>query len=384
MTPYDHTAARGGLPPAPMTRARFALAYAACWIPIGVLYGVVVMLQTGQVSAALAVRVGMENAVTPAVMGLGVWYLSRRYEWPEGRIWAFAGVHLLLAVVFGLTWTVSVYAMMGEAGRARMSEYVVWHIVLPWQWVFGVFLYGLVAGVSYALRAATRSRDLRILAERAERLRAQAELSALRAHINPHFLFNTLHTVTQLLRGDPARAEAALEHLSDLFRYALRLDRQRVELVSLEDEWQFVESYLWLEQLRMGERLRVDASLDDEALACAVPPFTLQPLVENAIRHGIGPSPAGGTLVVRAAERNGVLEIEVRDNGAGADAAAVASDAGLGVRAVRQRIQARHGARATAQVTSEIGKGFRVVLVLPAEPVPEVAARAPGAPGDPA
>ena len=384
MTANYHSATSGDSPPVPRTRARFAFAYAACWVPIGVLYGIVVMLQTGQFAAALAVRVGMENAITPALMGLGVWYLSRRYEWPEGRIWPFAVVHLLLSLVFGLTWTVSVYVLMGEAGRARMSEYVLWHIVLPWQSVFGVFLYGLVAGVSYALRAVTRSRDLRILAERAERLRAQAELSALRAHINPHFLFNTLHTVTQLLRGDPARAEAALEHLSELFRYALRLDRQRVELVSLEDEWQFVESYLWLEQLRMGERLRVDASLDDEALACAVPPFTLQPLVENAIRHGIGPAHSGGTLIVRAAERNGILEIEVRDDGAGADAAAVANDAGLGVRAVRQRIEARHGTRATAHVTSEIGKGFRVVLSFPAEAVPGTAPRAPGAAGAPA
>ena len=354
-----------------MSRPRAALLYAACWIPMALLYSVVLFVQAdGYMSVGLALRAGLENAVAPAVMGLGIWWLTARVPVPENRFARFGLLHTALAALFGALWAGWEFCMMGEAGRARATDYVVWHMILPWQLVFGVLLYGLIAGISYALRGMLGSRDLRAAAERSERLRAQAELAALRAHISPHFLFNTLHSVTQLLRSEPARAESALERLSDLFRYTLRLDRQRVELVSLEEEWQFTASYLWLEQMRMGERLVVDAKLDDDALACAVPPFTLQPLVENAIKHGLGPKREGGTLVVRAREADGVLSLEVRDSGVGATAAQLGETAGLGVRSVRQRLEARHGSRARVDAEGRDGAGVTVRISIPAEPAP--------------
>lgn len=348
-------------------RARIALAYAAAWIPLAVIYGALIFSQAGgQMPPLVAARSGVQAAFAPAVLGLGIWWLSARLTWPERKPARFIVAHFALSLAFAFLWTAWEYVMIGSIGRARMGDFVLWRIILPWNAVLGVLLYGVIAGVSYALRGAFRSRDLRLAAERSERLRAQAELAVLRAHINPHFLFNTLHTVTQLLRAEPARAEAALERLSDLFRYVLRLDRQGVELVTLEDEWRFAESYLWLEQLRMGGRLRLETSLDDEALACAVPPFTLQPLVENAVRHGLMPKREGGTLRVHAREVEGSLVIEVSDDGVGADASTVEST-GIGVRAVRDRLRARHGARATAEVTTRPGAGFRVVITLPAE-----------------
>jgi len=354
-----------------MSRSRAALLYATCWVPMALLYSVVLFVQAdGHMSVGLSLRAGFENAVAPAILGLGIWWLTARVPVPENRFGRFIVLHTVLAAVFGVLWSAWEYFMMGVEGRARATEYVVWHMILPWQLVFGVLLYGLIAGISYALRGMLGSRDLRAAAERSEKLRAQAELAALRAHISPHFLFNTLHSVTQLLRSEPARAESALERLSDLFRYTLRLDRQRVELVSLEEEWQFTASYLWLEQMRMGERLVVDAALDDDALACAVPPFTMQPLVENAIKHGLGPARDGGTLVVRARETDGMLSLEVRDSGVGATAAQLAESAGLGVRSVRQRLEARHGARAKVDVQGSVGAGVTVRIEIPAETAP--------------
>jgi hypothetical protein len=347
---------------------RIAAIYAGAWMPLVLIYaGVLFGMTGGQMSLATALRAGFESAVEPAAMGIGVWWLTGRVPWPERRPARFMFAHLGTAMLFALAWTSWVYLMMGEAGRTRSTDYVLWHMVLPWQAVLGLLLYGVIAAASYAVRGTLSARDARLVAERAERLRAQAELAVLRAHINPHFLFNTLHTVTHLLRGDPAQAELALERLSDLFRYALRLDRERVELVSLEDEWQFAESYLWLEQLRMGDRLTVRAALDDDALACAVPPFTLQPLVENAVRHGLSPKAEGGTLCVSARETDGELVIDVTDDGVGADAASLANGAGLGVRAVRQRLEARHGSRTRTDMTSRPGEGFRVTVTLPAE-----------------
>jgi LytS/YehU family sensor histidine kinase len=231
----------------------------------------------------------------------------------------------------------------------------------------GALLYGIIACASYAVRGAFKSRDLRIIAERADKLRAQADLSAIRAHLNPHFLFNTLHSVSELLRDDPARATEALEKLSDLFHYTLRLDREQVELVTLEEELEFTESYLWLERIRMGARLTIERHIDDEVVECAVPPFTLQPLIENAVRHGLGNTADGGTLVVRAHERDGVLVMEVSDNGVGAEPAAVLASQGLGVRSIRQRLEGRYGRAAAVDIVRRDHGGLSVTVTIPAE-----------------
>ncbi len=315
----------------------------------------------------LSIRVGLENTVAPTLMGLGIWTLSGRYTWPEMRIARFIALHFALALAFGAVSAGTELLMTQLGNRASMSGDVLYRVVMPWQFAIGVLLYGLIASASYAVRGAMRSRDLRIVAERADRLRAQADLSAIRAHINPHFLFNTLHSMTALLRDEPAKAAEALERLSDLFRYTLDLDRERVELVSLENEWKFTSSYLWLEQNRMGARLRVDAELDDDALMCAVPPFTLQPLVENAVRHGLSPRQEGGTVVVRAHEIDGILSLRVSDDGMGADELSVMESAGLGVRSVRQRLEARHGGRSVFAVSTEKNRGFSVTISMPAE-----------------
>lgn len=160
--------------------------------------------------------------------------------------------------------------------------------------------------------------------------------------------------------------EAALERLSELFRYALRLDRDRVETVSLEEEWRFSASYLWLEQMRMGDRLHVEHSLSDDALLCNIPPFTLQPLIENAVRHGLSPKVGIGTLKVHAHEADGLSHLEVSDDGVGATVDALTDSPGIGVRAVRQRLQARYGTRAHLEITGAVGSGVTVAITMPA------------------
>ena len=137
---------------------------------------------------------------------------------------------------------------------------------------------------------------------------AEARLAALNARIRPHFLFNTLNAVLSLVRSQPQRAEAALEALADFFRAALRDPGQRV---SLADEIALGQQYLELEQLRLGERLRVDWQVDAAATALTMPPLILQPLLENAVHHGIEPSPEGGCIRVAIARRGEQLLITV-------------------------------------------------------------------------
>lgn len=353
-------------------RVRSALAYTLAWSPVALLYSALIYQQTsGRLSALQALRAGLDTVVLPALLGIGVWKLSALLRVPDTmmtlKLSGFVLMHTVFGLLFGSAWTAWQVALIGATGRQRIGSYVLWHNVIPWMTLLGFATYCVIAVLSYAARGVTRMRELQLTAERAERLRSQAELAVLRAHINPHFLFNSLHSVSQLLRSEPARAEEALERLSDLFRYVLHLDRYRVELVPLEDEWQFTKSYLWLEQMRMGDRLRVDAALDDDALMSAVPPFTLQPLVENAIRHGLAPKPGGGVLRIRAREADGVLLLSVSDDGVGANSTAAGDESGIGVRAVRQRLEARHGTASNTIVKTEPGAGYSVQLTFPAE-----------------
>lgn len=361
-------------PLAPLRRAsrvQSAALYAACWLPLVVIYIGVLTWMTGGTMAVTAITLAaVLNALGPAVLGVGIWKLSARAPIPAPLSARFVGVHIAGASVFVIAWLAWELLILGPFGPAAPPDPVMWRYVLPWQGALGVLLYGVVAAASYAVRGVFVTHALAVATAEAEQLRTEAELSALRAHLNPHFLFNTLHGVMQLLRDDPTQAERALERLAELLRYVLRLDRARVRLVSLDDEWQFVESYLWLEQMRLGDRLRIDAAVDDDARECAVPPFTLQPLVENALRHGIAPKREGGTLRIVARHEGNRLLLEVADDGVGTAEVPTSATPGLGLPAVLRRVRSHFGTdQVSAEIVSAPDAGFRVTLTLPAHPI---------------
>jgi LytS/YehU family sensor histidine kinase len=228
----------------------------------------------------------------------------------------------------------------------------------------GSWLYLMIAGLSYSIRAHRRVRAEEAAAADARVLAQQAQLVALRAQINPHFLFNALHSVGSLVTSDPIRADRAIECLGDLLRYALGTDGE----VHLAQEWKFTQDYLAFEQLRLGERLRVDAKADDAALAILVPPLILQPLVENAVRHGVADRPEGGCIEVRARAEGGRLALRVADDGCGSHAP---NGDGLGLGSVRRRLAALYGDRATVSVDN-LQPGFAVTVSLPLEPADDL------------
>jgi LytS/YehU family sensor histidine kinase len=207
----------------------------------------------------------------------------------------------------------------------------------------------------------------------------EARLRALRAQLNPHFLFNTLQSLLALVRTDADTAERALERFGDLLRYALRIQRDGTDEVPLSQEWAFVEDYLALEKLRLDDRLRLRLDKDAEALSCRVPAFCLQTLVENAIRHAVAPHSAGARVTVAAARRDGRLHLSVEDDGPGADLARSPQDSGLGLSIVRRRLASLYGTDAAVVVDTSPGCGFRVRIDMPARPAAAHAAEAHGA-----
>jgi LytS/YehU family sensor histidine kinase len=200
-------------------------------------------------------------------------------------------------------------------------------------------------------------------------------LRALRAQLNPHFLFNALTTVGYLLRAAPDRALATVYRLSDLLRAVLR--RSGGEFVTLGEELEIVEAYLAIERERFEDRLLVLVDVPEELRTARIPPLLLQPLVENSVKHGISRLKHGGSIVLSAkVQSNGqgnavsaTLQLSVSDTGAGfdSDAPSQTRDGGVGLSSVRRRLERHFGAAASFEVLGGRGQGTTVKLGLPLE-----------------
>ena len=210
------------------------------------------------------------------------------------------------------------------------------------------------------LRLEVRRREI------TESLQTSAELSALRAQLNPHFLFNTLNSIVALAGPSQPRTMEAISHLASMLRYTLCRDMEG-EDVSLRQELAFTDQYLMLESLRLGERLQVIRDIAPEALVCRLPPLTLQPLVENEIRHGIAPRANQGTLILRAYLTASSLHLEVQDDGVGGELAAISGAKGLGMRMVRQRLELLCDGQTTFVVQTSPGQGCKISISFPLE-----------------
>ena len=332
------------------------IAYVVAWLVAALFWALAAASGSGR-SPRETVIYGLLTMGPAAVMGVGVWALSRRVEW-NWRSWRFLGIHALALLVF-----ISVYAtstiwpdlLNGRSAEAltrfRTSPVLVWSLLM------GTWLYLLVAGFSYAIRAQRRARTVEAAAAEARLLAQQAQLAALRAQVNPHFLFNALHSVGALVGTDPARADRALEQLGDLLRYALHAEDE----VSFGREWAFTQDYLAFEALRLGPRLRLETQVDDAARGVLVPPLILQPLVENAVRHGIADRPEGGRIALQARVAADRLLLTVEDDGPGSGAK---GGNGVGVGTVRERLSVLYGGAATLE-THQLPNGYRVSLDLP-------------------
>ncbi len=339
--------------------------YFAAWIPFAVLYGLAVALSgAAPVDAVLSAVTSVGSA---AVFGLLAWTVARRWT-KSGNHLRWLSVHVSLAVLYSSAWTTVIALQIKGGASAAVWEGFVANAI-RWQFVSGVILYAFVAAALSFVDTNTRLREQVRQTERAEQLRMAAELQALRAQLNPHFLFNTLHSITALVRERPSSAERALEQLGACLRHVLDLNRDAVEEVSLGDELAFVRDYLALERMRFGDRLAVVEDIDPDVLDASVLAFVLQPLVENAIRHGLSPVSRRVTVRLAAMAVEETLVLEVGDDGPGASGTGE-SARGVGLRAVRERLRTRYGTRATMEVITAPNEGFLVRIRLPLESAP--------------
>jgi hypothetical protein len=291
-------------------------------------------------------------------MACAIWWLVRRVPWPRPFRVSFALMHVATWFTLAFTWCVATNLMLAVAGVGD-SDALLYH--LDEYLLLSAFVYVFVAGPTYAATASARAAQAEATVARAEAVAASTQLAALRAQIHPHFLFNALHTVVQLIPVEPAKAARAAEMVAGLLRTSI--GEQRDEVL-LDDEWRFVSRYLAVEQIRFGNRLQVRSEIPPDLLDERVPSFALQTLVENAVQHGATPRVAATEIVVSAASGPDELTLAVRNTG-DAGIPAEGAGGGTGLARLRERLAVLYGGAATLTTRPLVEGGYEAVLVVP-------------------
>jgi signal transduction histidine kinase len=250
---------------------------------------------------------------------------------------------------------ISVAVLAGWLGGSAIASSI---LGLPW--TAGRSAYAALGVTIAAGFAGTWFFWSRHQAAELERGRVEAQLKLLQAQIEPHFLFNTLANLDALIATDPARARVMLAHLNDYLRATLAAARK--ERNSLDEEFALLRNYLEVLTIRMGARLSYELALPEALAGAQVPPMLLQPLVENAVKHGLEPKVEGGSVKVSAREERGRLVLEVADTGLGGHDG---GGSGVGLANLRERLAAAFGGAAEVRAGSNAAGGFTVTLALP-------------------
>ncbi|MEW6125686.1 MAG: histidine kinase [Acidobacteriota bacterium] len=297
--------------------------------------------------------------VTPPILWLARRLQFNRQTWRRSLL-----IHLLAATFFS-TLVLLLYSILrylfftSDNAPSLMRSF---RNLLIIEFHASLLIYSAIVGIYYGLNYYREYKRRELAAAQLANQLSQAQLDALRKQLHPHFLFNTLNTVAILMEEDTKAAREILVRLSDLLR--VTLDKNKAHEVALKQELDFLQSYLEIEQMRFQDRLRVHLEIDPKTLDARVPDLILQPIVENAIRHGIAPRALPGIVEIRSAQINGDLCLEVRDNGKGFDNE-LSMDKGLGLANTKARLEQLYGDRHRFEIANLDEGGVRVNITIP-------------------
>jgi two-component system LytT family sensor kinase len=314
---------------------------------------------------------------TWAVLTPGVFWLVRRFRLTRGAWISHGSILVVAGLGFSLMQILLQYALDTAAVRifgSAQASVGTWLADTPAQSAvtlpyllerkigFDYFIFWVIALAGHLLDYYRLYRDRELAASRLETELMRARLDALRSQLQPHFLFNALNAITQLVHQDPAAAEAMIEDLAELLRRAL--DTGVGDEVQLEDELALLEAYCAIERARFADRLVVSLDVEPTTRVARVPALLLQPLVENAVRYAVQPREDGGQITVRAARRDARLVLEVEDEGSGLPIPAARGN-GIGLSNTRSRLRALYGADHRFDIGSTPEGGTLVHIELP-------------------
>lgn len=297
-----------------------------------------------------------------ALFTLPIWWLIFR-KINHWRLITRIGITLLLLPIWAIGWQQLYYWIVDSffGGGHLEGSTKLWDIYIPS--LFYCIQFGIFYAYEYHLNL---RRSERARAESA-RLALVSELSALKAQLNPHFLYNAFNAISASVPPGQEATRELIAQLSDMFRYQLRA--ARADEVPLDEELDFVDDYLTLEKARFDERLRATINVPEPLKKALIPPMLIQPLVENAVRHGISPLLEGGNVSILASEIDGKLRVEVTDSGVGLSSDKLAKSSGFGLSNTRRRLQLLFNQDLSIEVPAE--GGTRIVIEIPLKYVAE-------------
>ena len=302
-------------------------------------------------------------ALTPAILWLTARFPFDRATWKLAIPVHIAGVvaatftHVVLAVASRM----ATYWAFGESLDTWLHE-AQEMLFLNFDWE--MMTYWTIVGVGMAMKYMHEARVRELGAAQLETRLVEARLHTLQRQMQPHFLFNTLNTISALMHRDVEAADAMIARLSDLLRMSLH--RVGMQEVALKEELDFLSKYLEIEQTRFRDRLTVVFDVHSDTLDALVPNLLLQPLVENAIKHGVGPRPTPGQITVRARRNGALLELDVQDNGVGLSAARLTDfNRGVGLSNTRSRLDHLYGSLHRFEFRQPAEGGLLVCIAIP-------------------
>jgi len=339
------------------------LLYLIAWLPPVALFALL-LGYAGQFRWSEAFLVAAPMAAVCAFFCLSAWYLCKVLPLGKASYLRLLGIHTVAAVFSSGVWVLLGGALVTALARipalagidARYSSQA------PLLFVTGVLVFLISVSVHYLALAFEKSREAEERSLKLQILAREAELKALRAQISPHFLFNSLNSISALTSIDPSRARRMCQLLADFLRKSLELGAE--EFITLENEIALARDFLAIEQIRFGPRLSIDTEVAEESLNCLVPSLLMQPLLENAVKHGISQVLNGGSIRIESSVRGDRLKIAV-ENPCDESAPAPRTK-GFGLENIRSRLSTLYDREARME-TRKSGERFRVEVSLPAK-----------------
>jgi sensor histidine kinase YesM len=356
--------------PRPLSRSLLRLAgIAAFWTLVGLAFASQFYLSSTLLGRSVtwgqAISYSLADWYVWAVLSVPILWLARRFP-PEGDApWRTAGIHLIAALFFSLLY-VGLRALVGQLHSLLIDEPVtfleIFRPLLVKTFPFNLLIYGVIISVSHAIDYYRKYHERTVHTLELEKHLTEARLQALLRQLKPHFLFNTLNGIASLMHSDVEAADRMLVRLGELLRITMSHPGQ--PRTRLSEEIAFIEKYLEIERIRFRDRLAVEFDIDPAVLEAEVPSLLLQPLVENAIRHGIEAQARPGRLVLTARSTPGFIELTVRDNGAGQPAGGFTRE-GIGLGNTRARLRELYGDRHRFELANHPDGGLVVRVLLP-------------------
>jgi two-component system, LytTR family, sensor histidine kinase AlgZ len=346
-----------------LSQLRRVVIYLLAWVPIAGLLAYLLTV-SHEISDHEAIVLSVPLCLLYAFLCLSAWYSCRGNPLEKYGLSRLIATHLTAALVASIIWAVAAESLASTLSKMQSFPGLSQRFrpEVPLVIVTGLLLYLLWVTLYYVIISLEASRDAEARVMKASVLARDAELRALKAQVNPHFLFNSLNSISALTSSDASKAREMCILLGDFLRRTLGLGEKSA--IPLEEELSLIRAFLAVEKVRFGARIQMEENIDESALHVPVPPLLLQPLVENAVVHGIANLVEGGWIHLDVHAQNGTLSITV-ENSFDPDAPP-RRKSGVGLVNVRQRLQARYGNQASFAVKTE-GDRYRVALTLPTE-----------------